>query len=219
MVLVGAVSFSVLKKFRDINGESSIFLMPILESQLKKGVFGLKIHRHSSGMHAGIVDIVERPTVERVTKLVAATSTIIKSGEKLELTPTATGFHCKKTTITVQVAPCLAWAGGCMDHKALKTSLLTAVSTRDTAVWCTRLVVGGDADSEPQCEYWLVDAKVDTCAFLKAYLCEQRLLCDDRMLAYSVDNRYEPMLEGWAEHGPCLRIFFTKILYLHSTMT
>ena len=183
-MLVGAISFNALRKFRE---RPSVIIKPVLESQLKAG-FALKIatarkNEIREDKFGCVLGLTQRPSTEKDFQK----ALFARFGETLETSSKLSIFSAKKAALTVRVDV---------------VPVLTSIAFQ-AVVWSTSL---NGADRE----FWLVDNSVDVAEFLKAYFVTR--LDHGQMVVYTADGKYyEPLLRGSADHGPDLSLRFARM--------
>jgi hypothetical protein len=185
--MVGAISFKALRR-----DATTTKLWPILESQIKSETFVLKAYiQCAKGSEHFSLNLPQKPCTESMRRLLlprlhGELADMVAKAHFLD-TLSSYSIHAQKTGQTLKID---IVRGRC--------------AAKPNAVWCTRLT-GGEK------EYWLADERVDVGDFLKAFIHEKRMLLEGQMLEYSVDCRFDPVLDGWAEHGP-RRLTFSKMM-------
>ena len=204
-MIVGAISANALMGI--LAGEASDIIMPIQPKQLKPDMYALKVSRATLKnktppcIYSCFAGLTERPGIERIQRLL---------GEALEPVPTSHNnndvFRSKKTTAKNIGEHTLVEVVACAHMQRQPSSKPTFV------VWSTRVLTA--AATEGPAEYWLTKDSMDASAFLTGYLTLKDQKPNGHMLAYQVDDRYEPLLDGMAEHGPSYKLHFAKHMRL-----
>jgi hypothetical protein len=186
-VIVGAVSYNSLKAFAATTSR----LRPVLESQLRKTSYVLKIssarkNEIRDDQFSCVLGLQKKPVTDKDMQA----ALLAHVGEIVEpVAGKVAVYSAKKAgrTFKIEAVP----------------AMTASSSASDTAVWCTSLRGGG-------IEYWLQDATMDVSTFLKAFLSEKQLLREGQMLEYSTSSKHEPLLRGWASHGADVKLVFSR---------
>ena len=196
-MLVGAVSFNALK-----TPVKTPVSRPILETQLNQNAYLLKASFKATPTareeHFAL-SLTQKPCTESIKKVLLPR--LRRYGAICELVDKYIFLSATKTylirsagySLNIEIVPALV----------TKDEWKSRVWKAGATVWCTRL-----ANDPKGKEYWLVDEQQDVACFLKTYFVREKgLLRDGRMLMYNVDCRFEPVMQGWAEHGEHCMLF------------